>query len=102
MRVYTGQTRSRRAIARCERSGLGECTNRGELALRRTASGWFLVFVGGTVPEWLALATSAGSARLRGSSSRDGSPTAANRCGALDRLEAFGLTAGDAGGRRAA
>jgi hypothetical protein len=42
MRVYTGQTRSRRAIALCDRLGLGECVNRGELPPRRTASGWFL------------------------------------------------------------
>lgn len=42
MRVYTGQTRSKRAIALCERLGLGECVSRGELPPRRTASGWFL------------------------------------------------------------
>lgn len=42
MRVYTGQTRSKRAIALCDRLGLGECVNRGELPPRRTASGWFL------------------------------------------------------------
>jgi len=42
MRVYTGQTRSRRAIALCNELGLGECTNRGELPPRRTAAGWFL------------------------------------------------------------
>lgn len=42
MRVYTGQTRSRRAIALCDRVGLGECTNRGELPPRRTSHGWFL------------------------------------------------------------
>ena len=41
MRVYTGQTRSKRAIALCNRLGLGECTNRGELPPRRTSS-WFL------------------------------------------------------------
>jgi hypothetical protein len=42
VKVYTGQTRSRRAIAVCNRFGLGECTNRGELPPRRTANGWFL------------------------------------------------------------
>jgi hypothetical protein len=42
VRVYTGQTRSKRAIAVCDRLGLGECVNRGELPPRRTASGWFL------------------------------------------------------------
>lgn len=42
VRVYTGQTRSRRAIALCNRLGLGECTNRGELPPRRTDNGWFL------------------------------------------------------------
>jgi hypothetical protein len=42
VRVYTGQTRSKRAIALCDRLGLGECVNRGELPPRRTASGWFL------------------------------------------------------------
>lgn len=42
MRVYTGQTRSRRAIALCNRLGLGECVNRGELPPRRMAHGWFL------------------------------------------------------------
>jgi len=42
VRVYTGQTRSRRAIALCERVGLGECVNRGELPPRRTSHGWFL------------------------------------------------------------
>jgi hypothetical protein len=42
VRVYTGQTRSKRAIALCDRLGLGECTNRGELPPRRTTSGWFL------------------------------------------------------------
>lgn len=42
MRVYTGQTRSKRAIALCERLGLGECTNRGELPPRRVDNGWFL------------------------------------------------------------
>jgi hypothetical protein len=42
MRVYTGQTRSRRTIAVCERLGLGECVNRGELPPRRASSGWFL------------------------------------------------------------
>ncbi|MGH9883885.1 MAG: hypothetical protein ACREBE_00030 [bacterium] len=52
MRVYTGQTRSRRAIALCERFGLGECTNRGELPPRRTASGWFLDC--GSFVDWKA------------------------------------------------
>lgn len=42
MKVYTGQTRSRRAIALCNRLGLGECTNRGELPPRRMGNGWFL------------------------------------------------------------
>lgn len=42
MRVYTGQTRSKRAIALCQRLGLGECTNRGELPPRRTDHGWLL------------------------------------------------------------
>jgi hypothetical protein len=42
MRVYTGQTRSRRAIALCDRLGLGECVNRGELPPRRMSNGWFL------------------------------------------------------------
>ena len=42
MKVYTGQTRSRRAIEVCNRFNLGECTNRGELPPRRTANGWFL------------------------------------------------------------
>lgn len=42
MRVYVGQTRSRRAIALCNELGLGECCNRGELPPRRTAAGWFL------------------------------------------------------------
>lgn len=42
MRVYTGQTRSRRAIALCDRLGLGECTNRGEMPPRRVSHGWFL------------------------------------------------------------
>jgi len=42
VRVYTGQTRSKRAIALCDRLGLGECVNRGELPPRRTARGWFL------------------------------------------------------------
>ena len=36
MRVYTGQTRSKRAITLCDRLGLGECVNRGELPPRRT------------------------------------------------------------------
>jgi hypothetical protein len=42
VRVYTGQTRSKRAIAACERLGLGECVNRGELPPRRTAHGYFV------------------------------------------------------------
>lgn len=42
MKIYTGQTRSRRAIAVCAEFGLGECVNRGELPPRRTGSGWFL------------------------------------------------------------
>ena len=42
MRVYTGQTRSRRAIGVCDRLGLGECVNRGELPPRRMSHGWFL------------------------------------------------------------
>jgi len=42
VRVYTGQTRSKRAIALCDRFGLGECTNRGELPPRRTANGYFV------------------------------------------------------------
>jgi hypothetical protein len=42
VRVYTGQTRSTRAIAACERLGLGECCNRGELPPRRTKNGWFM------------------------------------------------------------
>jgi hypothetical protein len=42
VRVYTGQTRSKRAIALCDRLGLGECVNRGELPPRRTAIGWFM------------------------------------------------------------
>jgi hypothetical protein len=42
VKVYTGQTRSRRAIELCNRLGLGECTNRGELPPRRMAHGWFL------------------------------------------------------------
>ncbi len=52
MRVYTGQTRSRRAIALCERLGLGECCNRGELPPRRTTSGWFLDC--GAFTDWRA------------------------------------------------
>jgi len=42
VKVYTGQTRSSRAIDLCNRFALGECVNRGELPPRRTAHGWFL------------------------------------------------------------
>jgi hypothetical protein len=42
VKVYTGQTRSRRAIELCNELGLGECCNRGELPPRRTRAGWFL------------------------------------------------------------
>jgi hypothetical protein len=42
VKVYTGQTRSRRAIEVCNRFGLGECVNRGELPPRRMGNGWFL------------------------------------------------------------
>lgn len=52
MRVYTGQTRSRRAIALCDRLGLGECTNRGELPPRRMENGWFLDC--GSFTDWKA------------------------------------------------
>jgi len=38
VKVYTGQTRSRRAIEVCNRFGLGECVNRGELPPRRMGS----------------------------------------------------------------
>lgn len=52
MRVYTGQTRSRRAIALCDRFGLGECVNRGELPPRRPTSGWVLDC--GAFTDWRA------------------------------------------------
>lgn len=40
MRVFVGQTRSRKLIARLTELGFGECTNRGELPPRRHP--WFL------------------------------------------------------------
>lgn len=40
MRVYVGQTRSRKLIARLKQLGFGECTNRGEYPPRRHP--WFL------------------------------------------------------------
>ena len=50
MKVYIGQTRSRKLIAELSRLGFGECTNRGEYPPRRRP--WF--FDNGSFSDWKA------------------------------------------------
>lgn len=50
MKVFVGQTRSRKLIKRLAEKGFGECTNRGEYPPRRTP--WFLD--NGAYKDWTA------------------------------------------------